>query len=87
MTSFSQRISSIRKCQNIYLVRGGKDDTKQDTWFFIRVENLKINLFLKEIKNGVIDLQEFGEILESGYGQEPPEYIFTKMHEKYGFKL
>lgn len=87
MTSFAQKISVSRECKNIYLVKGGKDSTGRDTWFFIRVDSLKTSLFKQKIKTGSLDLQDFGEILESGYGEEPPEYIFTHMEKKYGFKL
>ncbi|GEM_PF-1081472 len=87
MTSFAQKISNFRESQNIYLVQGGKDKTGRPAWFFLKVEALKLRSFLQKIKTGAINLIEYGEVIESGYGDAPNESVLQKMHDKYGFKL
>jgi hypothetical protein len=79
---------AVQKTQgdNIYLVHGGEDHTKQSAWYFIRVDSPKIRAFLKAISAGSIDLENFGTILESGYGKEPPHSVLEKMRNEYGYK-
>ena len=36
-------------------------------------------LFLKQSKTGCIDVAEFGEVLFSGWGSEPPQDIYQKV--------
>jgi hypothetical protein len=84
MASFAQSISSNRN-ENLYLVHGGRDRTNQSVWHFIRVERAKTKAFMHAIKTGSIDLSAFGEILESGYGEEPPPAMLSYMKANYGF--
>ena len=49
------------------------------TWHFVKVDALKLPLFLKQSKTGCIDVAEFGEVLFSGWGSEPPQDIYQKV--------
>ena len=82
--AFTQAVDQSRG-ENIYLVHGGEDHTKQSAWYFVRVEAAKIRAFLKAISGGAIDLEGFGTILESGYGKEPPYSILENMRNNYGY--
>ncbi len=82
--AFTQTLEELRG-NNIYLVRGGSDNTGQMSWYFIRVDSPKARAFLKAIDSGTIDLSSYGEILESGYGAEPPYSVLEHMRNQYGY--
>ena len=84
MASYASSVTNARN-DNIYLVRGGNDRTDQPAWYFIRVDNVKTRAFLSAIKAGAIDLNAFGEIIESGYGENPPQAILSHMKANYNF--
>ena len=81
---FIQKVEATRS-GNIFLVTGGKDKSGYDAWYYVQVEPLKISLFQKMIKSGAIKLDEFGKILESGFGKTPDEMAIKKMKEQYNF--
>ena len=68
---------------NIFLVYG-TDDRSLRCFFYIQVDKTKRPLFDKYQKGQQIDLDDFGVILESGYG-EPSDDIKTKMKEDYNY--
>jgi len=84
MPAFAQNLSTARN-DNLYLVNGGSDYTDQPAWYFIRVENVKVRAFFRAVEAGNIKLEDFGEIVESGYGEEPPDAIIASMRANYGF--
>ena len=84
MSSFAQNITGTRN-ETIFLVRGGRDHTGQPAWYFIRVDGVKTKAFLREIKGGNIELAAFGEIVESGYGKEPPPAVIAYMKANYSY--
>jgi hypothetical protein len=70
---------------DIYLVLGGNDASAQPAWYFIRVEAAKQRMFLKTINSGAAKLSQFGTILGSGYGKEPPYSVLERMRTIYGY--
>lgn len=65
---------------------GGQDKFERDAWYYVQVDKFKISLFQREISKGKINLQEYGEILESGFGKVPPDSIKKKMKDEYNFE-
>jgi hypothetical protein len=64
----------------IFLIRG--QDEGQPVWYYFQVKSkIKMELLYKhsQTKNENIPLEEYGTILESGYGDNPPNEIKTKM--------
>ena len=67
----------------IYLVRG-KDQGKA-AWHYVKVRDKAIlPIFLKKADGGPIDVSEYGEILHSGWGENPPEDVVKDIEENYG---
>ena len=66
----------------IYLVKG--IDAGRNAWYYILVERPKVQLFLKALNDDIIHLDQYGEILFSAYGEEPPSDITEKLKEEYG---
>ena len=53
----------------------GIDDTGREAWWLIKIDKLKAPIFDRQRKNGRIDFTDFGEIINSGYGEIPQEII------------
>jgi len=66
----------------IYLVKGV--DAGRNAWYYVLVERLKVQLFLKALNDEIIHLENYGKILFSAYGDEPPEDIPTSLKDEYG---
>ncbi len=66
----------------IYIVRG--IDAGRDAWYYVLVEPWKILSFLAALNDDIIHLENYGQILESGYGKTPPTCVtqkYAQMHE------
>ncbi|MFT5703261.1 MAG: hypothetical protein ACJAZX_000267 [Rickettsiales bacterium] len=72
------------KASLIYLVKGVDDS--RNAWYYVLVERLKLSLFLRALNDDIIHLEDFGEILYSAYGDEPPQEITDKLKKEYGIK-
>ena len=68
----------------IYLVRG-KDTTHRLAWYYVSVDPAKWLDFKDREGTPNLKLTEFGKVLYSGYGQDPPEVIKQKMKDEYNF--
>ncbi len=44
-------------------------------WYYVRIDRLKQSLFERSMATGSFDIAAFGQVLASGYGNEPPEHI------------
>jgi hypothetical protein len=66
----------------IYLVKG--IDAGRNAWYYVLVDRLKVQLFLKALNDEIIHLENYGKILFSAYGDEPPEEITSNLKEEYG---
>jgi len=65
-----------------------KDSTGRWAYYFVLVEAPREAQFLKAIKgDGMVDLEEFGKIIASCYGEEPSEEVRTFLKDKYGFEV
>lgn len=66
----------------VYLVKGIDDN--RSAWYYVLVERLKVSLFLKALNDDIIHLENYGKILYSAYGEEPPKEVTDKVKEEYG---
>ena len=57
----------------IYLVRG--KDRGRPSWHYVVVEKALLGLFLKRTNGGHLDVADFGAVLKSGWGKDPPESV------------
>lgn len=85
MPSFAQKIATDTQRQNIYLVTGGRDHTGRAAWYYIRVDDHQRARFERVVRSGALTLTEYGTILESGYGDTPPESVRNRMKIEHGF--
>ena len=72
------------QAEQIYLVKG--IDAGRNAWYYVLVERLKVQLFLKALNDDVIHLENYGKILFSAYGEEPPAEITDQLKSEYGIQ-
>ena len=67
----------------VYLVRG-KDRGKQ-AWHYVLVvdDEEMVEMFLAKVKSGNVDVADYGQVLKSGWGQEPPDEVREWIKKKY----
>ena len=65
--------------ERIYLVRG--KDRGKPAWHYVQVEKALLPLFLRRTNGGSLDVADFGHILKSGWGKDPPENVRTNINE------
>jgi len=82
--SSKKQIDPLKRMQAelIYLVKGV--DAGRNAWYYVLVERLKVQLFLKALNDDIIHLENYGKILYSAYGDEPPSEITNELKEEYG---
>lgn len=72
------------QAEQIYLVKGV--DAGRNAWYYVLVERLKVQLFLKALNDDIIHLENYGKILFSAYGDEPPADITNQLKDEYGIQ-
>jgi len=66
----------------IYLVRG--KDRGRSAWHYVLVDKDKREMFLAKSRTGSMDVADYGEILRSGWGENPPQEVIDKINEEFG---
>ncbi len=65
-----------------------KDTTGRWAYYFVLVEPARESAFLKSIDgDGTLDLEDFGKVVASCYGETPSDEIKTYLKEKFGFEV
>ena len=71
--------------ERIHLVRG--KDKGRAAWHYVLVKKHLLGLFLKRVKGGRVNVADFGDILRSGWGKDPPEGTTNKILKEYDFQF
>lgn len=71
-----------RSPELLYLVQGMNQGKK--AWYYFLVEKMKHERFKIDVKSDFIDLADYGTILYSGFGEEPPEDVVRKIKDEFG---
>ncbi|OWZ24931.1 hypothetical protein [Wolbachia endosymbiont of Wuchereria bancrofti] len=66
----------------IYLVRG--KDRGRSAWHYVLVDKDKREMFLAKSRTGSMDVADYGEVLYSGWGEDPSQEIVDKINEEFG---
>lgn len=64
----------------------GRDITDRIAWYFVLVDKEKKEAFLKHKTGDSYNIEDYGKIIISGYGEEVPEDVQEMLKEKYGFE-
>jgi hypothetical protein len=81
-----QKVDPIKRSQAslIYLVKG--IDDSRNAWYYVLVERPKLQLFLKALNDDIIHLENYGKVLYSAYGDEPPQDVTDALNAEYGIR-
>ena len=69
------------KANLVRLIRG--DEGGEAAWFYLLLDRLKAPLFERAIKSGRVRLKDFGEILCTGWGENPPQDISREIEARF----
>lgn len=65
-----------------------KDTTGRWAYYFVRVNPKRESDFLTAIEgDGTVDLEEYGQVIASCYGEEPTREIRELLFDNYGFRV
>lgn len=86
MSSFVDKI--IAKKGHLIHKLKAKDSTGRWAYYFVLVEAAKEQSFLNALEaNESIDLEDYGKVVASNYGEEPSEDVKKMLKERYGFEV
>jgi len=65
----------------VYLVHG-QDMHSNKSWHFLKVYSKLNDNFISDLEKGEkLELSDYGRVLTSGYGEEPPKHVITSLKE------
>ena len=67
--------------RRLYLVRG--KDRGRPAWHYVLVRTESIGEFLKRIDSGTVDVANYGKVITSGWGTDPPENIKQRFSSRF----
>ena len=71
----------LLKQKYVYLARG--KDRGREAWNYVLVDKDKVDK-AEQVATGTIDVAEYGKVLDSGWGKDPPKDIVRMIYLQYG---
>ena len=71
------------KSNLVYLVQICDEDRGKPVWYYVLVDEDKVEDFETKFKHGTIYVADYGTVLYSGWGQDPPKNIVHQIELKY----
>ena len=65
-----------------FFVVRGKDKGKA-AWHYVLVDKSKLSLFHKKVDGDSLDVADFGAVIKSGWGKDPPKEMKENVHKQY----
>jgi hypothetical protein len=76
---------SRRLTETVYIVRGTDRGTNRAAWHYVLVDEEVVEEFRKRTRGGSVNVEDYGQILARGWGDEPPQSIVNSIDERLGF--
>ena len=72
--------------ERVYLVRG--NDRGKQLWHYLLLvdDEEAIDMFNAKMKSGAVDVADYGQVLKSGWGQDPPDEVREWIEKKYPYR-
>ena len=71
--------------ERVYLVRGNDRRQNRPAWQYVLVNDDYLEQFLERTKGGSLDVADYGQVLLTGWGKDPPEHITKLVGERLHF--
>lgn len=68
---------------NIRLIQGMQQG--ESCWFYLKVDPFRFKDYQQAVKQPSTCVGDFGEVLESGWGDAPPAEVIQQMKAQYDF--
>jgi hypothetical protein len=85
-TSFASKVIGSRG-HLLYTLKGTDAESGRKAYWFLLVDSHKLNKFEIALEDGTFNLEDYGKIVESGFGEEIPQSAKDKLKEEYGFEV
>ena len=69
---------------SVYLTQGLAGNVP--VWHYVKIYKQEIPFFLMALKSGSLDVAEFGKVVVSGWGKEPPAEVKARIRQEYAKK-
>ena len=81
ITSWKKKSEGSR----IRLIRGNDRSNGKKAWHYVLLKDDEsiISEFEGKVKSGTVDVEKYGEILKSGFGQDPPNEVKDSIEKNY----
>ena len=56
-------------------------------WFYLKINPVKLPEYERKMKEGAMNISDYGQILDSDWGVHPPADVASYMREKYGIDI
>jgi hypothetical protein len=80
--SWVDQLAKVRDGDLVYLIRG--KDAGRPAWHYVQIDGMKLRAFKRALATGSLDVSQYGEILKSGWGEDPPGDIVKWVKDRYG---
>lgn len=81
---FKPNTAQRETAHDIYLIRTTTRGFLR-VWYYVKVSPLKKVMFLHDLKQGTVKIEDYGEVLRRGYGKHPAEEDIAYMEREYGY--
>ena len=76
-----------RRGHHVHKIKA-KDSSGRWAYYFILVEPRRVSAFMTAIEgDGMINLEDYGHVIASNYGEEPSDEIREMLKTRYGFNV
>ena len=55
-------------------------------WRYVLVDEDKVQAFRDKVKSGTVNVADYGKVVYSGWGKDPPQHIKDRMNDRYELK-
>ena len=82
MTSFTSRLVNQEGGLIRFITTREKDIA---CWCYLKIDPHKFPDYKKALRQEVMNIREFGQVLRTGWGKYPPQEVIDFMKDTYGF--
>ena len=71
----------------LYTLKGTDAESGRKAFWFLLVDPHKLNKFEQALEHGSFNLEDYGKIIDSGFGETIPQAMKDKLKDEYGFDV